>query len=50
MSGNQIGSILLFILAIPLVIFGIYVIKTMKARSKMWDEIRDGINRLFKED
>ena len=39
MSGNQIGSILLFILAIPLGIFAVYSWRASKERWKIIDRL-----------
>ena len=54
MSGNQIGSILLFILAIPLGIFAVHSWKASKERWKIIDkllkEISSGMERYFKEE
>ena len=39
MSDNQIGSILLFILAIPLGIYAVYSWKLAKERYRMMDKL-----------
>lgn len=49
MSGNQIGSILLLILAIPLTAFAVHSIRTHSARQWLRDICIETIEKMRKE-